>query len=145
MIWAHHLHASESKRFPTFSDQNQIDNLTSNFSFGHNLCFKYPNESCKPISDIYAPRTFHWYNEIFHTMSFDPCNCPLIPTRKVQAHLGVCGFIPSHPLTLLGAWNVTPGIHFWLAPAQALTLVVSSRLRLWHSLLHKNAFFFSRN
>jgi hypothetical protein len=30
------------------------------------------------------------------------------PTPKVGAHLGVQGFIPSHSLTLLGAWNVTP-------------------------------------
>ncbi len=50
-------------------------------------------------------------------MSFDPYNCPLkvwesigTPTPKMGAHLGVWGFIPSHPLTFLGAWNVTPGL-----------------------------------
>jgi len=32
--------------------KNQIGNLTSNPSFGHNLCFKYPNGSCKYILDI---------------------------------------------------------------------------------------------
>jgi hypothetical protein len=49
-------------------------------------------------------------------MSFDPWNCPLkiqesigIPSLKVRAHLGVRGFITSHFLTLLGAWNVTLG------------------------------------
>jgi hypothetical protein len=42
-------------------------------------------------------------------MSFDPCNCLLkiqesikTPTPKVEAHVGMCGFIPSHSLTLLG-------------------------------------------
>jgi len=33
-------------------DESQIDNLTLNPSFGRNLCFKYPNESCKPILNI---------------------------------------------------------------------------------------------
>ncbi len=31
---------------------SQIANLTPDLSFGHNLCFKCPNGSCKPISDI---------------------------------------------------------------------------------------------
>jgi len=32
--------------------KNQIGNLTHGPSFGHNLCFKCPNESCEPILDI---------------------------------------------------------------------------------------------
>jgi len=98
----------------------QIDNLTLNPSFGHNLCFKYPNGSCKPISNINVPKAFQWYKEIFNLMSFDPWNCLLkvweyigIPTPKVGAHLGVWGFIPSHSSTFSGAWNVTPGLHSW--------------------------------
>jgi hypothetical protein len=31
---------------------NQIANLTPGPSFGHNLCFKYPNGSCEPILNI---------------------------------------------------------------------------------------------
>jgi len=38
--------------------RSQIDNLTSNPFFGHNLCFKCPNGSCKPILDIYVLRSF---------------------------------------------------------------------------------------
>jgi hypothetical protein len=37
---------------------NQIANLISDLSFDHNLCFKCPNGSCEPISDIYVPRNF---------------------------------------------------------------------------------------
>jgi len=37
---------------------SQIDNLTPDFSFGHNLCFNYPNGSCEPILDIYILKTF---------------------------------------------------------------------------------------
>jgi hypothetical protein len=40
--------------------KSQIVNLTSNPSFGHNLCSKYPNGSCEPILDIYVPRYFQW-------------------------------------------------------------------------------------
>jgi len=56
---------------------SQIINLTSGPSFGHNLCFKCPNGQCEPISDIYVPRTFNWYKELFKPLSFDPCNRPL--------------------------------------------------------------------
>ncbi len=38
--------------------RSQIANLTPILSFGHNLCFRCPNESCEPISDIYVPRVF---------------------------------------------------------------------------------------
>jgi hypothetical protein len=31
---------------------SQIGNLTPKPSFGYNLCFKYPNGSCKLILDI---------------------------------------------------------------------------------------------
>jgi hypothetical protein len=70
-------------------------------------------------------------------MGFDPYNCSLkiwestmTPIPKVRAHLGVWGFIPSHSLALLGAWNEILGLHIWLAPSQAHALVASSRLRL---------------
>ncbi len=70
-------------------------------------------------------------------MGLDPCNCSLriqestvTSTPKMGAHLGVWGFILSHSLALPGAWNVTPGLHTWPAPLQALTLVMSPRLRL---------------
>jgi len=52
-------------------------------------------------------------------MSFDLCNRLLkiqesigTPTPKVGVHLGVWGFIPSHSITFLGAWNVIPGLTF---------------------------------
>jgi hypothetical protein len=78
-------------------------------------------------------------------MSFDPYNHSLknwksietlIP--KVGAHLGVCGFIPSRSFTLPGAWNVTLGLHFWPAPLQALVLLTSPKLGLWHNRREKN-------
>ncbi len=100
---------------------SQIGNLTPDPSFGHNLCFRYPNGLCEPILDIYIPRAFQWYKELFNPMSFDPCNRSLkiwesigIPTPKVGAHLGVWGFIPSHSLALSEAWNVTLGLTFGL-------------------------------
>jgi hypothetical protein len=116
---------------------SQIGNLIPNLSFGHNLSFKYPNGSCKPILDIYIPRAFKWYNKFFNSMGSDLWNHALkiwesigtlIP--KVGIHLGVCRFIPSHFLALLKAWNVTFGLHSWPAPSQALALVANPRLGL---------------
>jgi len=122
--------------------ESQIVNLILDFSFCHNLCFKYPNGSCEPILDMYVPRDFQWYKELLNPMGFVPCNYSLriweftwTPTPKVRAHLGMWGFIPSHSLALLGTWNVTFGLHIWPAPSQALALVVSLRLRLWQHML----------
>jgi hypothetical protein len=125
---AHHLHTNKSGKFPTLMA-----------SFGHNLHVKYSNGSCKPILDIYVPRAFQWYKELFNPMGFDPCNHSLkirksigIPTFKVGAHLEVRRFIPSHSPTFSWTWDVTPGLHFWPIPLQALALVASPRLGLGH-------------
>jgi hypothetical protein len=117
---------------------SQIDNLIIIPSFSHNLCFKYPNGSCEFILDIQVSRAFQQYKEIFNLISFDPFNRFLkiresieTPTLKMWAHLGVCGFIPSHSPTLPRTWSVTPKLHSWLTPLQAFALVTSPTLRLW--------------
>jgi len=81
---------------------SQIVNLTPDLSFGHNLCLKCPNGPCVPILDIYIPRNFQWYKELFNPMSFNHYNFLLkiresigTPTLKMGTHLGVWGFIPS--------------------------------------------------
>jgi hypothetical protein len=120
--------------------RNQIANLTPGPSFGHNLCSKYPNGSCKPILDIYVPRFFQWHKELFNPMSFGPCNCPLkiwksirTLTSKMGAHLGSVGV---HSLALScthGSMKCDSSLHFWPTPLQALALVASPRLRLQHN------------
>jgi hypothetical protein len=105
--------------------ESQILNLTLGLSFGHNSCFKRPNGSCKPILDIYVSIYFQWYKELFNPIGFYLCDRYLkiqksirTPTPKMGVHLGVWGFIPSHSFALLGAWNVTLGLPFWLATLQ---------------------------
>ncbi len=132
---------------------SQIANLTPGPSFDHNLCFKCLNGSCKPISDIYIPKSFQWYKICFNPMSFDPCNYFLniwkfieTPTPKVGVPLGVWGFIPSHFLAFPGAWNVTLELPSWLALLQALALVTNPRLGLRHLSFFKYRHeFFSKN
>jgi len=51
--------------------KSQINNLTFSPSFGHNLCFKYPNGSCELILDIYVSKKIQWYKENFNPMNFD--------------------------------------------------------------------------
>jgi hypothetical protein len=91
---------------------SQVDSLTPDPSFGHNLCFRCPNEQCKPILNIYIPKAFWWYKEHHKPLSFDPWNCSLkfwestkTPFPKVEVALGVWGFTPSYSLTL----SYTPG------------------------------------
>ncbi len=113
--------------------------MTPNFSFGHNLCYKYSNGSCKPILNIYISRDFQWYKEVFNPMNFDPYNRHLkirksikVPIPKMGVHLGMWRFIPSHFFTFPRTWNVTPELHFLPTPSQALALVASLRLGLQH-------------
>jgi hypothetical protein len=118
---------------------SQIANLTPGPSSGHNICFKCPNGSCKPILDICVLRVFQWCKEHFNPMIFNPCNYVLKiqkstmnPIPKVN-HLGVWGYILSHFPILPGAWNVTPKLHSWPAPLQTFALVTSPRLGLQQS------------
>ncbi len=85
---------------------SQIGNLIPIPSFGHNLCFRCPNGSCKPTLKIYVPRAFQWYKKLPNLMIFGPCNCSMkiwestrTPIPKMGAHLGVWEFILSHSPT----------------------------------------------
>jgi hypothetical protein len=118
---------------------SQILNLIPGSSFDHNLCFRCPNGSCKPILDIYVSITFQWYIKLFNPLGFDPCNCFLniqestgTPTPKVGVPLGVWGSIPSHFLALLRTCGMTPKLPSWPSTLQPLALVASPRLRLRH-------------
>jgi hypothetical protein len=75
--------------------ESEIVNLALGPSFDHNLCFKCPNGSCKPILDIYVPKAFQWYEGLHNPMNFDPFNYSLkiqesigTPTPKVGSSLG---------------------------------------------------------
>jgi len=99
--------------------ESQINTLTLDPSFGHNLCCKYSNRSCKLILNIYFLRNFEWYNKVLNLMSFDPSSCYL----KIQKLFGistskVCRFIPSHSPTFQGMWMWLPscilGLHLFI-------------------------------
>jgi len=102
-----HWKLSKSMWHMTYLQGNQGDfrlfsNLSLDPSFGHNLCFKYPNASCEPILHIYIPLTFLWYKELFNAMGFNAYSHSLeiresieTPTSKVGIHLWVWRFIPS--------------------------------------------------
>jgi hypothetical protein len=79
--------------------KSQIANLTFYFSFGYNLCFKYPNGSCKPILNIYVLRALHWYKELFNPMRFDPWNWPL----KIWKSIGTLSSSNSQSGSPLGS------------------------------------------
>jgi hypothetical protein len=118
---------------------SQIANLTSDPSFGHNLCLKCPNRSCEPILDIYVPRDFQWYKEFLNPLNFDPY-------KTFSKNLGIhqdsnsqsgssFGSVRVHSFTsptLQGACGVTPGLPSWTVTLQALALVMSLRLGLGH-------------
>jgi hypothetical protein len=95
-------------------------------SFGHNLCFRCPNEQCEPILDIYASRAFHWYKE--------PQAIDIWPLKSVSEVLGVHRDSISQSGSCLGSVRVhsfalsyTPGspwcdswASLWPAPLQPL-------------------------
>ncbi len=87
--------------------ESQIANLTPDPSFGHNLCFRYPNGSCELILDIYVSISFQWYIELFNPFGFDPCNCFLNIQESTETPLGLqlpnwklFGSVRVHSLTL---------------------------------------------
>jgi hypothetical protein len=93
---------------------SQIDSLTLDPSFGHNLCFLCPNGLCKPILDIFVLKVFQLYNELSNPTNFKPLKSP---SKNLRIHwnsnsqsgspLGSVWVHSSHSPTLLGVWNVT--------------------------------------
>ncbi len=63
---------------------SQIDTLIPDLSFGHNVCCKHSNGSCKTILNIYISKAFQCYNEIFNLMSFDPSNRSLKIRESIE-------------------------------------------------------------
>ncbi len=110
---------------------------------GHNLCLKCPNGSWEPISNIYVSRDFQWYKELFNPMGFaptipiwifrNPSGFQFPKCRELAWECG--GVIPSHSPTFPRTWNVTPNLHTWPTPLQALALVASPRLGLQQQVL----------
>jgi hypothetical protein len=99
--------------------RSQIDTLTPDLCFDHNLFCKYSSGSYEPMLDIFVSRTFQMYKKLFNPMSFDLSNHSLeiqdsirTSTPKVGIHLGMCGFIPSHSFTILRMWMWFPGCIF---------------------------------
>jgi hypothetical protein len=115
--------------------RSQIANLTLDPFFGHNLC---SNGSCEPILDIYVVRNFQWYKEkssIHWVLTLVIVFWKFGNHRDSNSQSG-SSFgsvrVPSHFPTLLGAC-MTLRLPSWPAILQALALVVSPRLGLWHS------------
>jgi hypothetical protein len=106
-------------------------------SFGHNLCFRCPNEQCEPILDIYASRAFHWYKERHKPLRFDPSNWSLkfwestgTPSPNLGVALGVWRLTPSHSPTFPGVSDVTPRLPLGPHPCNPFALVASPKLGL---------------
>jgi hypothetical protein len=104
---------------------SQTANLTPDFSFGHNLCYKCPNGQCEPILDIYTSIAFQWYKKLFKEMGFDPCNRALKIRESFwdsnSQHKSSLGSVRVHSLTLfalLGTSEVTLGSPSWPATLQ---------------------------
>ncbi len=124
---------------------SQIGSLILDPSFGHNLCFRCPNEQCELILDIYVPRALQWYKEHHKPLSFDPWNRFLkfwestgTPSPKVGVALGVWGFTPSHFLTLPGVCDVIPMLPLGPHSCNPFALVASPKLGLRQPPTNKN-------
>jgi hypothetical protein len=102
--------------------RSQTTNLIPIPSFGHNMCFKCPNGSCKPILDIYVPRAFQWYNGSL--------------LENVKLHSFTVFYTPRS--MRCDSWAPS-----WPTPLQALALVASPRLglRQWIFLLEHQIYF----
>jgi hypothetical protein len=75
---------------------SQTANLTSDHSFGHNLCFRCPSGSYNLILNIYVSIAFQWYKKLLNPLGFDLYNLSLniwesieTPIPKVGVPLGM--------------------------------------------------------
>jgi hypothetical protein len=84
---------------------SQFDNLTFDPSSSHNLCYKCPNASWKPILNIYVPRNFQWYKECFNIMGFVFYDRSLKIWESNSQSEGSFGNVRVHSFTL----SYTPG------------------------------------
>jgi hypothetical protein len=107
-------------------------NLTLDFSFDHNLCFRCSNGQCEPILNIYIQITFQWYKKFFHPLGFGPCNRTLKFQESIwesyPQHGSSLGSVRVHSLTLFAlprACDVIPGSPSWPATLQPLALAWS--------------------
>ncbi len=100
---AWHLHVRKSGWFSTFNGRESNWQFDYMVFFCHNLCFRCPNGSCKPILDIYVLISFQWYKKLFEPMCFDPCNCALKIQESIwdsNSHNGSSlGSVRVHSLT----------------------------------------------
>jgi hypothetical protein len=106
---------------------SQTTNLTPGLSFGHNLCFRCPNEQCEPILDIFTSIAFQWYKELFEERSFDSCNRALKIRESFRdsnsQHGSSLGSVRVHSLTLFAlprACEVLPGLPLGPQPCNPL-------------------------
>ncbi len=109
--------------------RNQIANMTSDLSFGHNLCFRCPNERCKPILNIFTSTTFQWYKKLFKVMGFDRYNRALKIWESFwdsnSQHGSSLGSVWVHAFTLFvlpGACEMILGSPSWFATLQPFLL-----------------------
>jgi hypothetical protein len=85
---------------------SQTVSLTLGPAFDHNLCYRYPNGSCKAILDIYTSRPFQRYKEHFNARCFGPWNQALSfweSRRTPSSHFWECEFYP-HTCLKVGLW-----------------------------------------
>ncbi len=111
-----------------FLVRSQTGSLIPDPSFGHNLCFRCPNEQCETILDIYVPRTFQWYKKRHKPLSFDLWNCSLkfhLPKWELPWECeGSLPHTPSHFLTLSGVCDVIPGLLLGPHPCDLFALTL---------------------
>jgi hypothetical protein len=113
---------------------SQTGNSTLDPSFGHNLCFRCPNEQHKPILDIYAPRVFndiknatrHWgLTPAIALWNFEsPPGLHLSKWELLWECEGSFPHTPSHFLTLSGVCGMTPGLLLALIPGLLFALLL---------------------
>jgi hypothetical protein len=99
---------------------SQTANLTPGLSSSHNVCLKSPNESWKPISDIYVSISFQWYKELVNPLGFDPYNRPLKIQESTKTPNSQSGSsltsVRVHSLT----FSFTPRLLLGLQPCKPL-------------------------
>jgi hypothetical protein len=120
-----------------FMVRNQIGNLTPNLSFGHNLCFKCPNEQCKPIlASTFQDLSNDIKNATSHWVLTPEIALWSFGSPKWTHHGSSLENLKVDSFTLFAlprTCDVIPGSPTWPTTLQPLVLVASPKLGLQHA------------
>ncbi len=124
---------------------SQTASLTPGPSFAHNLGYRYSNDQCEAIFDIYVSRPFQWHQEHLNSRCFGPC-CQTLnireSSRTPSPQLWECWVSPPH-LAKVGLRHIAQKISKSCTLPSNHIIVEDKFFKSWFQVLYKVSWWIS--